>query len=89
MKDENKSRGGIINGSVVSSKSIFSSKDSTKGDSEESLDTLSILEQGAASYDGSSIPSGDEAIKSDTPSNLSNQKRSSSAKVNKEKTLNI
>lgn len=77
-----------MSGSGVSSNSIFSSQDTGVVDEETNLDALSMLEQGAASYDGS-VPSGDEVVEGDGNSSIKNQQRSSSAKVNQEKTLNI
>ena len=79
-------RSGIMSGSGVSNDSIFSSKDSES--SGTSQDALSMLEQGAAAYDGSTVPQGDESI--DDASFLANkQERSSSAKVNQEKKLDL
>ena len=78
-------RGGVMSGSGLSDSSIFSSQQEVGG--EVPIDTLSMLEQGAASYDGSSVPTGEEAL--DDTSTLSNQQRSTSAKVNEAKTLNI
>ena len=80
-------RGGIINGAGLSSESVFSSKESTLDGNNESLDKLSMLEQGAASYDGS-VPLGDDTI--EDGSGLSGrQERASSVKVNQEKNLNF
>ena len=51
-------RGGIMSGSsTVSSQSIFSPKPE---ESSETSETLSLLEQGAATYDGKTIPTGEE-----------------------------
>lgn len=76
-------RGGIMNGSGVSSnKSIFSSQASVEEGEEKSSissDTLSMLEEGAASYDGSSVPMGEE-VEGDTISFGSSQQ--SLAKAN-------
>ena len=56
-------RGGIMGGGGISSNSILSS--STDKNSEETkeiaADTLWMLEQGAATYDGSSVPKGEES----------------------------
>lgn len=69
-----------MSGSGVSSNSIFSAKE-TVDNGEENVDTLSMLEQGAVSYDGSSVPTGDEGLDSEA-STLPNQQRSSRQKVN-------
>ncbi len=79
-------RSGIMGGSGVSSNSIFSSNESDS--SATGQDALSMLEQGAAAYDGSTVPQGDESI-DDASFLASKQERSSSAKVNQEKKLNF
>mmetsp|Transcript_26208 Transcript_26208/g.39292 ORF Transcript_26208/g.39292 Transcript_26208/m.39292 type:complete len:444 (+) Transcript_26208:188-1519(+) len=80
--------GGIMSGSGVSSESIFSSNDPGSDSSGVGQDALSMLEQGAAAYDGSTVPQGDESM--DDASFLANkQERSSSAKVNQEKKINF
>ena len=74
---ESNDRGGIMTGSGLSSESVFATKDT--GASESDIDTLSMLEQGAAAYDGS-VPSGDETI--EEASTITNHQRSTSSKVN-------
>lgn len=57
--DNFQSRGGIMNGAGVSSNSIFSSNSEYGGAEGVEGSTLSMLEEGAASYDGN-IPMGEE-----------------------------
>ncbi len=80
---EQQGGGGIMNGSGVSStnKSIFAPQDNDVDQDDTSIggDTLSMLEEGAASFDGSS-PMGGEGIESDTITVSSPQQ--SRAKVN-------
>jgi len=71
-------RGGIMNGGGVSGNSIFSSKTDTgtgPEDEEIASDTLSVLEQGASTYDGSSVPMGDDNEADSISINSSNQSR--------------
>ncbi len=81
-KTHNSERGGIMSGSVSSSSSIFSPKDSGEGKEHDNTeDKLSMLKQGAASYDGNSVPSGDEIMIDDTTT-LRNSKNPASVKAN-------
>lgn len=59
----NQQRGGIMNGPGVSNESIFSNpQDENEGNADDN-DPLSMLEQGAASYDGSvPLPMGDDDV---------------------------
>ena len=68
-------RGGIMNGGGVSGNSIFSSKTDSGTGPEDASDTLSMLEQGASTYDGSSVPMGDESEADSISINSSNQSR--------------
>lgn len=53
MGKQEEQRGGIMSGGNISGNSIFSTQESSNSE-----DTLTMLEQGAASYDGSYIPMG-------------------------------
>lgn len=68
-------RGGIMNGGGVSGNSIFSSKTDSGTGPEDASDTLSMLEQRASTYDGSSVPMGDESEADSISINSSNQSR--------------
>lgn len=77
--DKQQQGGGIMSeSSSISNESVFARKDEEANVG--NLDPLAMLEQGAAAYDGSSVPSGDEA--EDETSNLPNHQRSTSSKVN-------
>jgi tetratricopeptide (TPR) repeat protein len=54
MAKQQEERGGIMSGANISGNSIFSHQETSNTE-----DALTMLEQGAASYDGSSIPTGD------------------------------
>ncbi len=60
-------KGGIMNWSSASKKSIFPSRFPVDNTQETWIDndTLSMLEEGAASYDGSSVPMGGEDVEVD------------------------
>jgi len=74
-------RGGIMNGSENFSKeSIFSPQRKEIDQSSEQSQTLSIIEQGAASYDGD-IPSGEEIMDSETVSDAARQQSSARKKA--------
>lgn len=84
-KDTQQRQGGIMSGASVSStaNSIFTPQGATDTDKDGSSseeDALAMLEQGAASYDGSSIPSGDE-VEGDSVLSV-NVNHQSRAKVN-------
>eukprot|EP00979_Chaetoceros_neogracilis_P001568 scaffold269_cov245-Chaetoceros_neogracile.AAC.17 len=61
--ETNQGRGGIMSGGGISGSSSFSSSTdkSSEDDKEIAADALSMLEQGAAIYDGSSVPMGEES----------------------------
>lgn len=87
-KDAQQRQGGIMSGASVGStaNSIFTSQGAgdMDGDGSSSLsgeDPLAMLKQGAASYDGSSVPSGDE-IEGDSVQSIRNVNHQSRAKVN-------
>ena len=76
MERSQEQGGGIMNGSGLSSnKSIFNQETSGSVEDEyaSGIDALSMLEEGAVSYDGSSIPMGEE-VEGDTVSFSSSQK---------------
>jgi hypothetical protein len=80
--ETNKGRGGIMSGGGISGSSSFSSSTtkSSEDGKEIAADALSMLEQGAAIYDGSSVPMGEE---SDGDSTLSiNSQNQSRARAN-------
>ncbi len=64
-----------MNGGGVSGNSIFSSKTDSGTGPEDASDTLSMLEQRASTYDGSSVPMGDESEADSISINSSNQSR--------------
>jgi len=78
--------GGIMSSSGVSNDSIFS-KNSGMDESDQNNDALSMLEQGAASFDGS-VPMGGEAADG-FESSISSQESSSRSKVNGKKNFNV
>jgi hypothetical protein len=68
--------GGVLGGASFSDKSIFQKSQENPASKSE---TLSILEQGAASYDGQKLPDGEEMGENVQPGNLPKTRRSQHA----------